>query len=216
MTEATADRQEPAGAEPESALDPTAADRQEPAPAEPEAVLDPIPAEPESTLDAVRHAAIDLLDALEDRPERLRVQSAGVTVDLDWRTETSRAAGRPDGSWPAAGPPDGMLAQPADAAPVAVAVTVAPLALAAAAVLQYVCSPSVGAFYRAPEPGSAPFAPAGAAVRVGQQVAIIEVMKLMLPVESEHAGRVVEVLVKDGQTVEYGERLLALEPLGAE
>jgi acetyl-CoA carboxylase biotin carboxyl carrier protein len=52
-------------------------------------------------------------------------------------------------------------------------------------------------------------------VRRGQQVAIVEAMKLMLPVEADLAGMVIEVLVQDGQPVEYGERLMTLAPADA-
>ena len=71
---------------------------------------------------------------------------------------------------------------------------------------------TVGVFYRAPEPGAKPFAEVGELVRPGQQVAILEAMKLMIPVEAERAGRVVEILVGDGTAVEHGQPLLLLEP----
>ena len=73
-------------------------------------------------------------------------------------------------------------------------------------------APSVGVFYRAPEPGAPPFVGEGDTVRPGQQVAIVEAMKLMLPVEADRAGRVVEVLKRDGEPVEYGEVLFVLAP----
>jgi acetyl-CoA carboxylase biotin carboxyl carrier protein len=65
-------------------------------------------------------------------------------------------------------------------------------------------------FYRCPEPGADPFVREGDVVTTGQQIAIIEAMKLMLPVEAERAGRIVEVLKGDGEPVEYGEPLFAL------
>ena len=69
---------------------------------------------------------------------------------------------------------------------------------------------AVGVFYRSPEPGADPFVREGDVVTTGQQIAIIEAMKLMLPVEAERAGRIVEVLKGDGESVEYGEPLFAL------
>jgi acetyl-CoA carboxylase biotin carboxyl carrier protein len=75
----------------------------------------------------------------------------------------------------------------------------------------YVCATSVGTFYRAPEPGADPFVVEGSTVGKGQQVGIIEAMKLMLPVEADRSGRVAQVLVEDGQPVEYGDRLFALD-----
>ena len=50
-------------------------------------------------------------------------------------------------------------------------------------------------------------------VEAGQQVGILEAMKLMNPIEAEHEGRVAEVLVPDGTSVEYGQPLIALDPL---
>jgi acetyl-CoA carboxylase biotin carboxyl carrier protein len=71
----------------------------------------------------------------------------------------------------------------------------------------------VGVFYRAPQPGAEPFVSEGDTVRPGQQVAIIEVMKLMVPVEADRAGRVVEILVDDASPVEHGQPLLLLAPV---
>lgn len=81
--------------------------------------------------------------------------------------------------------------------------------------LLFVCSPMVGTFYHAPEPGARPFIGAGDVVEQGSQVGIVEAMKLMNPIESEVNGRVVEVLVPDATPVEYGQPLIALAPLEA-
>ncbi|WP_460402934.1 acetyl-CoA carboxylase biotin carboxyl carrier protein, partial [Actinophytocola sediminis] len=69
---------------------------------------------------------------------------------------------------------------------------------------------TVGTFYRSPAPGAPPFVTEGDEVSPGQQVAIIEAMKLMLPVEAERGGRIAEVLVADGEGVEYGQPLFRL------
>ncbi|TDC72092.1 hypothetical protein E1200_00260 [Actinomadura sp. GC306] len=69
----------------------------------------------------------------------------------------------------------------------------------------------VGTFYSAPEPGAEPFVAVGDEVRAGQQIAILEVMKLMTPVAADRAGRVVEVLVPDGTPVEFGTGLIAVD-----
>jgi len=71
-------------------------------------------------------------------------------------------------------------------------------------------SPSVGAFYRAPRPDADPFVEVGDVVEAGQQVAVIESMKLFLPVNAEASGTVVEVLKENGEVVEHGEPLFAL------
>jgi len=69
----------------------------------------------------------------------------------------------------------------------------------------------VGVFYRAPQPGAAPFVTEGDYITLGQQVAIIEAMKLMIPVEADRTGRITSVLVPDGESVEYGQPLFAVD-----
>ncbi|MFG1779802.1 acetyl-CoA carboxylase biotin carboxyl carrier protein [Micromonospora sp. NPDC049048] len=73
-------------------------------------------------------------------------------------------------------------------------------------------SPVVGTFYRAPEPGAAPFVAVGDLVSPGQVVGIVEAMKLMNEVTAGRGGRVAEVLAADGQPVEYDQPLVALDP----
>ncbi|MBF6298848.1 acetyl-CoA carboxylase biotin carboxyl carrier protein subunit [Nocardia amamiensis] len=70
---------------------------------------------------------------------------------------------------------------------------------------------TVGVFYRAPEPGAAPFVTEGDPVRAGQQVGIVEAMKLMIPVTAAREGRVAEFLVENGEAVEHGAPLMVLE-----
>jgi acetyl-CoA carboxylase biotin carboxyl carrier protein len=76
----------------------------------------------------------------------------------------------------------------------------------------FVTSPFVGTFYRAPSPESPVFVEVGQNVRKGQVVCIVEAMKLMNEIEAETEGRVDEILVKNGEHVEYGQRLLRLTP----
>lgn len=71
----------------------------------------------------------------------------------------------------------------------------------------------VGTFYRAPSPDATNFVEVGDVVRVGQTVCIIEAMKLMNTIDSEAAGRVVEILVENGEPIEYGQKLMRLEPV---
>jgi acetyl-CoA carboxylase biotin carboxyl carrier protein len=75
-----------------------------------------------------------------------------------------------------------------------------------------ISSPFVGTFYRAPSPETAAFVEVGQAVRKGQVVCIVEAMKLMNEIESEADGKVVEILVKNGEHVEYGQALIRLTP----
>jgi acetyl-CoA carboxylase biotin carboxyl carrier protein len=72
-------------------------------------------------------------------------------------------------------------------------------------------APMVGTVYLTPEPGAAPFAAVGAAVREGQTLLIIEAMKVMNPIRAPRSGRVARVLVSNGDPVEYGELLLIIE-----
>jgi acetyl-CoA carboxylase biotin carboxyl carrier protein len=73
-------------------------------------------------------------------------------------------------------------------------------------------SPMVGTFYRSPAPDEPPFASAGDRIRVGQTVCIIEAMKLMNEIEAELAGQVMEVLVENGQPIEFGQPLMYINP----
>ena len=75
----------------------------------------------------------------------------------------------------------------------------------------FVTSPFVGTFYRAASPEAPPFADVGQSVHKGQAVCIIEAMKLMNEIESEADGKVVEILAKNGDHVEYGQPLFRLQ-----
>ena len=75
----------------------------------------------------------------------------------------------------------------------------------------FVTSPFVGTFYIAPDPEQGPFAPVGATLKVGQTLCIVEAMKLMNEIESEVAGTVVEVLVDNGESVEFGQKLFKVK-----
>lgn len=68
-------------------------------------------------------------------------------------------------------------------------------------------SPLVGTFYVAPSEDAAPFVQVGDRVEKGQTIAIVEAMKLMNEIESEYAGEIREVFVKNGEMVEYGQPL---------
>ncbi|MCZ0772069.1 acetyl-CoA carboxylase biotin carboxyl carrier protein [Campylobacter hepaticus] len=74
-------------------------------------------------------------------------------------------------------------------------------------------SPMVGTFYQAPSPGAAPFVKTGTTVKKGDTIAIIEAMKIMNEIEAEFDCRIVEVLVADGQPVEFGMPLFSVEKL---
>jgi acetyl-CoA carboxylase biotin carboxyl carrier protein len=71
----------------------------------------------------------------------------------------------------------------------------------------FVTSPFVGTFYRAPSPDSSAFVEVGQTIKAGQVLCIVEAMKLMNEIEAEVSGTIVEILVENGQPVEYGDRL---------
>jgi acetyl-CoA carboxylase biotin carboxyl carrier protein len=158
-------------------------------------------------VETVRLTVLYLLASLREPPRRLRVQAAEVSIDLDWPSlpepATALPAVQPEQAGErvvaaAAGDPRGQVTNESRS------------------VSHFVCAPAIGTFYHAPDPGKPPFVVPGALVEVGQQVGIIEAMKLMLPVDAERAGQVVMVLVADGQAVEYGERLIELGPVAPE
>lgn len=137
-------------------------------------------------LDGVVHAVRELLEVAGTRPSRLEVRSGGLAVHLEWPAAA-----------PAAGGPPASAAE-----------------IAGRDAWHYFCSPLVGVFYRAREPGAEPFVEVGDGVAAGQQIAIIEAMKLMLPVEADRDGVISELLQADGTPVEYGTRLFAVELAG--
>ncbi|NBO30682.1 MAG: acetyl-CoA carboxylase biotin carboxyl carrier protein [Cyanobacteria bacterium WB6_1B_304] len=75
-----------------------------------------------------------------------------------------------------------------------------------------IVSPMVGTFYRAPAPDEAPFVEVGDRVRNGQTVCIIEAMKLMNELEAEVSGEIIEILVSNGEPIEYGQVLMRVNP----
>ena len=100
-----------------------------------------------------------------------------------------------------------MQAAPAVGAPAAVSAEAAAPALPAGHI---VTSPMVGTFYRSPSPGAAEFVKVGDTVKEGQTICIIEAMKLLNEIESDAAGVIKEILVENGQAVEYGQPLFVI------
>jgi acetyl-CoA carboxylase biotin carboxyl carrier protein len=139
----------------------------------------------------VRKHAVALLAELNRPPRNLRIQAGPIIVDIAWPDEAEAVA---SGSL-AGGLTDGA----------AIAVE-----LDGGAVTDYLTSPVVGVFYHAREPGADPFVSVGSLVRPGQQIGIVEAMKLMIPVEADRSGRITDVLKANGAPVEYDEPLFAL------
>lgn len=99
---------------------------------------------------------------------------------------------------------------PAAPAPAAAAPAPAESATPAEDNAKYITSPMVGTFYLAPSPESAPFVKPGDSVQADSVVCIIEAMKIMNEIQSEAAGTIAEILVENGQPVEYGQKLFRL------
>jgi len=75
-----------------------------------------------------------------------------------------------------------------------------------------VASPFVGTFYRTPAPDQPSFVEVGSVVKKGQVLCIIEAMKLMNEIEADEPGKITEILVENGQPVEFGQPLFRVEP----
>ena len=101
-----------------------------------------------------------------------------------------------------------VAARPAAAA--VAAVETKPAAEAASDDLTAITSPFVGTFYRAASPESANFVEVGSSVKKGQTLCIVEAMKLMNEIEAEFGGSIVEILVENGKSVEYGQKLFMI------
>ncbi len=74
-------------------------------------------------------------------------------------------------------------------------------------------SPMVGTFYAAPSPGAKPYTAIGDIIKSGDVVCIIEAMKLMNEIKAEVGGKVVQILVENGEAVEFGQTLFTIEPV---
>jgi acetyl-CoA carboxylase biotin carboxyl carrier protein len=167
----------------------------------------------------------DLL-ALMDAFEASEWTELVLTVN-ETRVELSRTGRPPEGATPspavAAAPASAAPATPAAAPPAPAAATPAepaapaPGPAAAAASrrphgLHEVLAPSVGIFYRAPEPGAPPFVEEGRHVGADDIVCIVEVMKLMNHVKAGATGVVRAIHVENGAMIEHGQILVTIEP----
>lgn len=136
----------------------------------------------------------DLMRSLEGTAtSRIRIKAGSLEVEVE------RAGGVVAAVAPTAG---GSIAAGAPSAPVA------------APGIMPIVAPLVGVFYRASSPGAKPFVEVGDTVERGQTVAIVEAMKVMNEVTSDYRGRVVEILVQNGEAVQYEQRLVLLDTGG--
>jgi acetyl-CoA carboxylase biotin carboxyl carrier protein len=145
---------------------------------------------------------VELLARLDRPPSNVSIRAGEVFVDIAWSSPAPVHA-------PVQAPPPvpAAVPQPAGGSDVQ-APAAEPRPGPAAA---HLTSPGVGVFYHAKEPGAEPFVTVGTVVRPGQQIGIIEAMKLMMPVEADKAGRITAVLKGNGEAVEYDEALFALD-----
>ena len=149
-----------------------------------------------ASLKSVCASVAELARSAPKTPSRIKLSHGSTTVEMEW----------PDA--PAPPPTTTQVASPEMKSDQGSAVSVVDDGFS------YVRAPMVGTFYRANEPGAAPLVSVGDQVQVGQPVGILEVMKMLSTLEADVAGRVVEVLVDDGQSVEYQQRLIAVDPAG--
>lgn len=153
----------------------------------------PTPA-PEDVLRALCEETHALVSSVRGPVSRLALQAGECRVEIEWHEAAHADA--PAAVGHAAAP---MLAEAPEEVP--------------GSERHVITAPLVGTFYRAPEPGAKPFVEEGDIVEEGQDVAIVEAMKIMNRVQADRAGRVVEVAADDGEMVEFGQDLMVLEPL---
>ena len=143
----------------------------------------------------------DLIDLVSERGlSGLEIEQSGFRI----RIEGARPAASSNGSIAAEATPI-PVSHPQSSAP-----ALAPEAVQIDSSLHMITSPIVGTFYRSPSPESDPFAEIGQKVSRGKILCIIESMKLMNEIESDVEGEIVEVFARNGQPVEYGEKLFAI------
>ena len=138
----------------------------------------------------------------------LEIDEEGSRVTLGRAKEQQAMFTMPPSAWP----PSGAWPLPPPAAEARTGGTAeGGSSHAASANTHEVKSPIVGTFYRSPAPDADPYVQVGQDVENGTTLCIIEAMKLMNEIESDAAGKVVKILVENGQPVEYGQALFVLE-----
>lgn len=146
----------------------------------------------------------------ESKWEQMAVSIGGDTLQVSRGSELPALSGAEPAAAPSAAPapsPAGSAAPaPAPGTPEEPAPAPGP------GTGEPVTSPTVGIFWHAPSPGAPPFVAVGARVEEGDTIGIVEVMKLMNHVTTDVAGTVTEILVPNGDPVEFGQVLIRVEP----
>ena len=146
----------------------------------------------------------DLIDLVSDRGlSALEVEQTGFRIRIEGRRPAAPEAVAAPAK---AGNGSGQALSEGEAASTAIEIS----GTATDASLHVITSPIVGTFYRAPSPEANPFAEVGQRVSKGKILCIIESMKLMNEIESDVEGEIVDVYPRNGQPVEYGEKLFAI------
>jgi acetyl-CoA carboxylase biotin carboxyl carrier protein len=150
-----------------------------------------------STVQLIVKETKELIKALEGTStRRVKLHVAGLDIEVE-RQEVTVVAGAPMTYAPAVGAAAGGTAAPG-----------------AAPGRMPVVAPLVGVFYRASSPGSKPFVEVGDTVERGQKVGIVEAMKMMNEVTSDFRGTVAEIVVANGETVQYEQTLMLIDVTG--
>lgn len=149
---------------------------------------------------------LETIDASESIDVDLKVD--GFEVSLSWANGQATSGTVPSA---AGGAPAALAVKSAHSAKATTSDAAAPKA-AIAATANDVVSPMGGMFYASPAPGKPAFVSVGQTVSAGDQVGIVEVMKLFTPVTAPHAGKIQAIHVEDQQTVAKDELLISIEP----
>ena len=143
----------------------------------------------------------------ESDVDEIEIEEEGKRIRLARHATTSPAV-------PAGYPPPGVIPAAVQGIPMASPSAVSPSAFPLSpegAGHHEIKSPIVGTFYRAPSPDAVPFVQVGSSIQPGTALCIIEAMKLMNEIEADVAGKIVKILVENGQPVEYDQTLFLVE-----
>jgi acetyl-CoA carboxylase biotin carboxyl carrier protein len=146
----------------------------------------------DADLSSLTDQAVNLVGRLPGQVSRIRVRAGSAEIEVEWQSgaangHDSAPAARPAGAEPAGQP-------------------------AASSTALAVLAPVVGIFYAGPSPDEPPFVTVGERVTAGQQIGIIEAMKLMNHISAETDGTVTAIHVSSGQSVEFDQLLMEIEP----